>query len=96
MRKLKLLKICLMALALSSVGCNALPKFPTDRVWETDTEFSVCGEYQIVDPKNMKVQHVRDWPLSKCNGNFGFATKDAGRVFQWSRRAQEYVEKNCK
>lgn len=94
MRKLKLLKICLMGLALSA--CNALPKFPTDRVWETDTEYAVCGEYQIVDSKNMKVQHVRDWPLSKCNGNFGFATKDAGRVFQWSRRAQEYVEKNCK
>lgn len=96
MRKLKLLRICLTALALSSVACNALPKFPTDRVWETDTEYAVCGEYRIVDPKKMQVAFVRDWPLSKCNGNFGFSTKDAGRVFQWSRRAQEYVEKNCK
>ena len=94
MRKLKPLKICFLALALSA--CNNLPKFPTDRIWETDTEYGVCGEYRIVDATKMQVAHVKDWPLSKCNGNFGFATKDAGRVLQWSRRAQEYVEKNCK
>jgi hypothetical protein len=44
----------------------------------------------------MQVTHVRDWPLSKCNGVFGFATGDIGRVFNWSERAQAYVEKNCK
>ena len=96
LKKLKPLKICLIGLALSSLlGCNKLPKFPTDRVWETDTQYKVCGEYRIVDAKKMQVAHVRDWPLEKCNGVFGFSTSDAGKIFRWSEKAQAYVEKNC-
>jgi hypothetical protein len=56
----------------------------------------VCGEYRIVDAKKMQVAHVRDWPIEKCNGVFGFATGDIGKVFRWSEKAQAYVEKNCK
>ena len=90
--KSKLLLICLIALS----ACNNLPKFPTDRVWETDTQYKVCGEYRIVDAKKMQVAFVKDWPLEKCNGVFGFQTSDVGKVFRWSEKAQTYVEKNCK
>jgi hypothetical protein len=64
-------------------------------VWETDTQFNVCGEYRITDPKKMQVVHVKDWPLEKCNGVFGFQTSDASKVFRWSEKAQEYVKNNC-
>lgn len=92
--RLKPLKIFLTGFVLSA--CNNLPKFPSDRVWETDTEYKVCGEYRIVDAKKMQVKHVRDWPLEKCSGVFGFSTGDVGKVFRWSEKAQEYVEKNCR
>lgn len=92
--KSKLLLIFLTALSLSA--CDNLPKFPTDRVWEADTQYKVCGEYRIVDVKKMQVAHVKDWPIERCNGVFGFQTNDIGKVFRWSEKAQEYVEKNCK
>ena len=59
-------------------------------------QYKVCGEYRIVDAKKMQVAFVKDWPLEKCNGVFGFSTGDVGKVFRWSGKAQEYVEKNCK
>jgi hypothetical protein len=56
----------------------------------------VCGEYQIIDFENMKVRHVKDWPLSKCNGVFGFSTPDAPKVLRWGEKTQAYIKEHCK
>ena len=90
----KPLRICLIACAVSA--CGKVPKFPTDRIWETSTVDNVCGEYKVTDTEKMQVKHVKDWPLSKCNGVFGFSTSDVPKVMKWGEKTQDYINANCK
>lgn len=89
-----LLWICLIGFAISS--CAGAPKFPTKDVWETNIKFDVCRQYEIYDFVNFKFKHVKDWPLNKCNGVFGFSTPDVPMIFDWGYDMQEYVQKKCK
>lgn len=94
LRRLKPLKVCLIAIAASA--CQGAPKFPVTTVWETDIENGVCGEYQVVDFENMKVRHVKDWPLIRCDGVFGFSTRDIPKVLRWGEQTQNYAKDHCK
>ena len=90
----RLPKIFLIAFAIS--GCAGLRKFPAKNIWETDMKAGVCGQYEIVDYENFKVRHVKDWPLSKCHGVFGFSTPDIPKVLDWGMDAKDYAERKCK
>lgn len=90
----KLLRICLIAFVVSS--CDSAPKFPTDRIFEVDLNAGVCGEYKIIDFKNLKVRHLKDHPLSKCGGVFGFSTRDIPKVLDWGVDVREWGERRCK
>lgn len=68
--------------AITSCGGEA---FPAKFILEVDTKAMVCGKYKIVDPENLKFEHVEDLPLEACNGVFGFATRDVPKVLRWSR-----------
>jgi hypothetical protein len=93
LNKLKPLKICLIAISVSA--CGKAPPFPTNRIFETNTTYKVCGEYKVVDLENMKYEHVTDHPLEKCNGNFGFQTSDVPKVTRWVPKMQKYVKDHC-
>jgi len=97
--KLKLVKkksvgpwICLAALLLSS--CAHDP-FPTRHVYEVNITRGICGQYEIVDTRNLTFRHVRDLPLAQCQGTFGFHAADAGKVFAWARRMIREAEQKC-
>jgi len=91
---LKPLRIYCLALAISA--CNNAPPFPTDKIFETSTADNVCGEYKVIDAKTLNFKHVRDWPLEKCNGVFGFSTSDIPKVLRWGEKTQAYVKERCK
>lgn len=88
-----------MGLALSGLSaCGKAPTFPTDRVWEVDMAFKACGEYQIIDQGIDKMplkKWVKDWPLEKCDGVFGFNTQDTPKVMRYVPKIQKYIKENC-
>lgn len=77
------------------VACQGAPKFPTKTMWEVDTVNRVCGEYLITDPVNFKYQFVKDWPLDKCDGVFGFSTEDTPKIISWLKAIKKYYEQTC-
>lgn len=89
------LLISLTAILLLS-GCAGLAPFPTNMVWETDLKAGVCGQYKVVNPEKLQFAHVRDWPLSKCDGTFGFSAEDVPKVFDWARTAIQKCKQGCK
>lgn len=99
----KLLLIFLTAIVAS---CAGAPEFPTRDLWETHIRVydntdgtkrlvEMCRQYDIYDPENFKFRHVRDWPLVKCHGVFGFSTSDAPKIFDWAEDMQDHVKKEC-
>lgn len=85
-----------MALATTLVSCAGLKKFPADNIYEVDIANKACGEYKIVDYERLLFEHVRDLPLSACEGVFGFSSKQIAPVMNWSRDAIIFVKQNCK
>lgn len=81
LRRLKLLLICLMALALVSCG----DPFPAKFMYEIDIKNQTCGVYKIIDEERVLVEHFEDRPLSACDGVFGFSTEDTPKVMNWTR-----------
>jgi hypothetical protein len=57
--------------------------FPAKYIWEVDLKSNACGQYEIVDPKALKFKHIKDWPIEKCDGVFGFSTTEIPRVLDW-------------
>lgn len=94
MRKLKPLKICLMAISLSA--CASLPKFPTDYVYEVDIANKVCGRYKITNYQTLQFAHDKDLPLSACDGVFGFSSDKISPVLNWARDRAIEVQLRCK
>jgi hypothetical protein len=64
-------------------GCAKTPVFPTRDLWEIDLKSNVCGQYELTDPKGLKFKHVKDWPIEKCDGVFGFMSSDVPKVLDW-------------
>ena len=75
------LHLTLLIVILS--GCSKVPVFPSKYIWEVDIKSGVCGQYEIIDPKNFKSKHIKDWPIAKCDGVFGFSTSDIPKVLNW-------------
>lgn len=105
--RLNLFKLLLIFLTGLVVSCAGAPEFPTRDLWEThirvyDNEdgtkrlVEMCRQYEIYDFENFKFKHVRDWPLVKCHGKFGFATEDIPMIFEWGYDMQKHAEKECK
>ncbi len=86
----------LIILSFGVSACSGLRPFPTDRVWEWDPKSDVCGEYKIVDAKNLKVVHVRDVPRAQCPAIFGFTAKAIPKVLDWSADAIKKCADKCK
>lgn len=80
---------------LAISGCSHAPEFPTKTIWEVDMGNSACGEYRI-DLVTQKKTYVKDWPIEKCDGVFGFSTEDVPKVFQWVSDMKTYCTKHCK
>ncbi len=91
---LRLLLIFSIGFPLAS--CETAPKFPTKKVWESDIRNLTCGEYEIVDQRSSTFRLVKDHPLQKCDGVFGFSTEDMPKVLTWKTDMMEYAEKRCK
>lgn len=89
------LSICLMGFLILS-GCEKAPKFPTRSLWEVDAGNNVCGEYEITEGSKYSARHVKDWPMEKCNGVFGFSTEDIPKVITWAEDMQSYAKRRCK
>jgi len=64
-------------------------------IWEVSLKFNACGEYALVDIENMKYKHVKDWPLEKCEGVFGFQKADIPKVTRWGMQTRDYVKDHC-
>lgn len=88
-------KLLLICSTLLLVSCQGAPVFPTKTLWEVDTDFGVCGEYEITDLKNYKYRHVKDWPIEKCNGVFGFSAEDRPKVISWLKAIKKHFEQVC-
>ena len=89
-----------MLLLISSIvvltSCNESPKFPGKYIYEVDLKSGICGKYEIVNTKEMKVSHVGDFDLKTCHGVFGFSSKDMPKIMDWSADIQKYVDQRCK
>lgn len=92
-----MLKTCLTVISIFIfASCSKLGKFPAKYIYEADTDNGVCGQYEIIDPKELKVKHVQDLPLKDCNGVFGFSTEDTPKVINYVRTAIKTCEENNK
>lgn len=87
------LLICSTALAS---GCAGLRPFPTKTVWEADLQAKVCGEYRVVDVNRLLFKHIKDHPINKCDGVFGFSAEDMPKVLDWSRDAIKKCAEKCR
>lgn len=96
--KLKPLLICLTA---TISACAGAPKFPEVPLYETayyvqeGNGIWVCGEYKITDPKRKKYEFVKDHPVQKCIGVFGFSKKDMPKVITWGEDTEAYYKGKC-
>lgn len=74
--------LLILSIAIIS-GCAKAPIFPAKYLWEVDVKNQACGQYELIDQKALKFKHIKDWPLDKCEGVFGFSTSDIPKVLDW-------------
>jgi hypothetical protein len=90
------LSIFLIAIVLFLSGCENSPKFPAKFIYEVDLDNKVCGQYEVIDPVKMKVQHYRDLDISYCNGVFGFSSHEIPKVLDWGDDVRDWAKNKCK
>jgi len=88
-----MLLIFSIVIILSGCGKDA-PVFPVKNIYEVDLDFNVCGEYKINQKTRMK-EHVKDYPIEKCNGVFGFQAEDVPKIDDWIDDMIRYLKKQC-
>lgn len=96
MRKLAPIKSKLLLIFLTATisACAGAPQFPDVPLYETAYSNGVwtCGEYKVSDPIRKKFSYVRDWPLEKCIGVFGFSKADFPKILDWSDKMEKYYK----
>lgn len=94
-RDVKLKTILLIALSLSLISCKPeQEEFPQVNLFSTDFENKVCGEWEIVDRRNLKWKLLAEHPIEKCNIMFGFDPKGFSKVKNWARDIQRKHDNN--
>lgn len=78
-----------------STGCACLKDYPDDHLYEVDLTHSVCGEYKVVDKKNLKFEYVKDNPMSECEGVIGYKGPAFEEVRRVLLKAEKCYENGC-
>lgn len=77
-------------------GCSELDPFPVNNVYEYINSTKECYEYYVVNKDPLTVSDGKLVDVSLCEPSImGFNSKDAGKVFDWIRKAQQVAKQKC-
>jgi hypothetical protein len=77
-------------------GCASLEPFPVKNIYEYINSTKECYEYYVVNNDPLTVSDGKLVDVSLCEPSImGFNSKDAGKVFDWIRKAQQVAKQKC-
>ncbi len=85
-------KILLIFLMASLSACQLFRKdteFPIVHFFDVDLKNSICGRWEILNPKTFNSMPDKHLPLKECDGIIGFKYDDFILFEKWMRDRQE-------